>query len=87
MLINILKKELAFFKSIADILCRIFLLREETDGIKEVVKPFDWTFTTDYKGTITASDKSTCKVCCSFCFASQINHLIGFCTIAVKVDR
>jgi len=35
-------------------------LRAETDGIKEVVKPFDWTFTTDYKGTIV--DKSSCKV-------------------------
>jgi type 2A phosphatase activator TIP41 len=28
--------------------------RENThEGIKEVVKPFDWSFTTDYKGTIT----------------------------------
>jgi type 2A phosphatase activator TIP41 len=28
--------------------------RENThDGIKEVVKPFDWSYTTDYKGTIT----------------------------------
>lgn len=28
--------------------------REKThEGIKEVVKPFDWSYTTDYKGTIT----------------------------------
>jgi type 2A phosphatase activator TIP41 len=30
------------------------LVREKThEGIKEVVKPFDWSYTTDYKGTIT----------------------------------
>ncbi|KAE8447924.1 hypothetical protein EG329_009996 [Mollisiaceae sp. DMI_Dod_QoI] len=29
--------------------------REKThEGIKEVVKPFDWSYTTDYKGTITS---------------------------------
>lgn len=28
--------------------------REKThEGIKEIVKPFDWSYTTDYKGTIT----------------------------------
>ncbi len=28
--------------------------REKThEGIKEVVKPFDWSYTTDYRGTIT----------------------------------
>ena len=28
--------------------------RENThDGIKEVVKPFDWSYTTDYRGTLT----------------------------------
>jgi type 2A phosphatase activator TIP41 len=30
------------------------MTREKThEGIKEVVKPFDWSYTTDYKGTIT----------------------------------
>lgn len=30
------------------------MVREKThEGIKEVVKPFDWSYTTDYKGTIT----------------------------------
>ncbi|BDD60544.1 hypothetical protein MAP00_005667 [Monascus purpureus] len=30
--------------------------RERTyDGIKEVVKPFDWSYTTDYKGTLNSS--------------------------------
>ncbi|RDL38194.1 TIP41-domain-containing protein [Venustampulla echinocandica] len=30
------------------------LSREKThEGIKEIVKPFDWSYTTDYKGTIT----------------------------------
>lgn len=29
--------------------------REKThEGIKEVVKPFDWSYTTDYKGTLTS---------------------------------
>ena len=29
-------------------------IREKThEGIKEIVKPFDWSYTTDYKGTIT----------------------------------
>ncbi|KAF1811915.1 TIP41-domain-containing protein [Eremomyces bilateralis CBS 781.70] len=27
-----------------------------TEGIKEVVKPFDWSFSTDYKGTIRKTD-------------------------------
>jgi type 2A phosphatase activator TIP41 len=32
----------------------LILLREKThEGIKEVVKPFDWSYTTDYKGTTT----------------------------------
>lgn len=32
----------------------LMLRREKThEGIKEVVKPFDWSYTTDYKGTIT----------------------------------
>ena len=26
--------------------------RADSDFVKEVVKPFDWTFTTDYKGTV-----------------------------------
>ncbi|KMU79983.1 hypothetical protein CISG_08143 [Coccidioides immitis RMSCC 3703] len=30
--------------------------REKThEGIKEVVKPFDWSYTTDYKGTVTSN--------------------------------
>ena len=29
-----------------------FHLRADSDFVKEVVKPFDWTFTTDYKGTM-----------------------------------
>ncbi|XP_065057206.1 TIP41-like protein [Rhopilema esculentum] len=37
-------------------------LRADTDGIKEVVKPFDWTFTTDYRGTIVSKDPSSYKV-------------------------
>ena len=29
------------------------VLREKThEGIKEVVKPFDWSYSTDYKGTL-----------------------------------
>jgi len=31
--------------------------RVETSDIQEVVKPFDWTYTTAYKGTLTGSDK------------------------------
>lgn len=27
------------------------------EGIKEVVKPFDWSYTTDYKGTISANSR------------------------------
>ena len=26
--------------------------RAESEHIKEVVKPYDWTYTTDYKGTV-----------------------------------
>jgi type 2A phosphatase activator TIP41 len=30
------------------------ICREKThEGIKEVVKPFDWSYTTDYRGTVT----------------------------------
>lgn len=41
-------------------------LRAETDGIKEVVNPFDWTYTTDYMGTLidNGTGKSL-KVCSS----------------------
>ncbi|WEW57929.1 Tap42 interacting protein [Emydomyces testavorans] len=32
--------------------------REKThEGIKEVVKPFDWSYTTDYKGTVASTGK------------------------------
>ncbi|UYV67750.1 TIPRL [Cordylochernes scorpioides] len=30
--------------------------RSETENIREVVKPFDWTFTTDYSGTLLKED-------------------------------
>lgn len=34
--------------------------RENThEGIKEVVKPFDWSYTTDYKGTVSGTPFST----------------------------
>ncbi|KAK9237559.1 TIP41-like family-domain-containing protein [Lipomyces kononenkoae] len=29
---------------------------KSTDGVHEVVKPFDWTYTTDYRGTISPED-------------------------------
>lgn len=28
------------------------------EGIKEVVKPFDWSYTTDYKGTLSSNSQS-----------------------------
>lgn len=32
--------------------------REKThEGIKEIVKPFDWSYSTDYKGTLRTSDR------------------------------
>eukprot|EP00794_Sanderia_malayensis_P000272 gene272-896_t len=37
-------------------------LRAQTDGIKEVVKPYDWTYTTDYKGTLIGTEISKLKV-------------------------
>ncbi|XP_005431572.2 TIP41-like protein, partial [Geospiza fortis] len=35
--------------------------RSETEHSKEVVKPYDWTYTTDYKGTL-LGDTATLKV-------------------------
>lgn len=32
---------------------RLIRIREDTDGIKEVVKPFDWSYTSDYQGSVT----------------------------------
>ena len=34
----------------------IFLFRLDNATIKDVVKPFDWTYTTDYKGTLSGSN-------------------------------
>jgi len=36
--------------------------RQDSEYIKEVVKPFDWTFTTDYKGTLTGKNEVIMKV-------------------------
>ena len=36
--------------------------RQDSEYIKEVIKPFDWTFTTDYRGTLTDKNKMTMKV-------------------------
>lgn len=36
--------------------------RADSEIIKEVVKPFDWTFTTDYKGTVFGKKGSELKV-------------------------
>ena len=36
--------------------------RQDSEYIKEVIKPFDWTFTTDYRGTLTGKNKMTMKV-------------------------
>lgn len=33
--------------------------REESEGIKEVVRPFDWSYSSDYKGTITHGPEFT----------------------------
>ena len=33
--------------------------REETEGIKDVVRPFDWSYSSDYKGTITSGKDFT----------------------------
>jgi len=30
------------------------------EDIKEVIKPFDWSYSTDYKGTVSASDSAPC---------------------------
>lgn len=39
---------LAGFEVILTFICR----EKAHEGIKEVVKPFDWSYTTDYKGTV-----------------------------------
>lgn len=36
--------------------------RQDSEYIKEVIKPFDWTFTTDYKGTLTGNKDLVMKV-------------------------
>jgi len=36
--------------------------RQDSEYIKEVIKPFDWTFTTDYKGTLTGKEEITMRV-------------------------
>lgn len=36
--------------------------RQDSEYIKEVIKPFDWTFTTDYRGTLTAKNEIIMKV-------------------------
>jgi len=33
--------------------------RQHQEGIKEVVKPFDWSYSTDYKGTTSAGEETT----------------------------
>lgn len=35
--------------------------RQDSEYVKEVIKPFDWTFTTDYRGTLTGKNKMTMK--------------------------
>lgn len=35
----------------------MFLFSANCEYIKQVLKPFDWTFTTDYKGTVFAKDE------------------------------
>ncbi|KAK3748467.1 hypothetical protein QZH41_011165, partial [Actinostola sp. cb2023] len=36
--------------------------RQDSEYIKEVIKPFDWTFTTDYNGTLLGSDGNRFKI-------------------------
>ena len=36
--------------------------RQDSEYIKEVIKPFDWTFTTDYRGTLTGKKEIIMKV-------------------------
>lgn len=36
--------------------------RQDSEYIKEVIKPFDWTFTTDYRGTLTGKKGIIMKV-------------------------
>ena len=41
---------------------RSFSFRAESEHIKEVVKPYDWTYTTDYKGTVFGGKEAKLKV-------------------------
>ena len=36
--------------------------RSDCEYIKDVIKPFDWTYTTDYKGTVFGTDGNQLKV-------------------------
>ncbi|XP_020910624.1 TIP41-like protein [Exaiptasia diaphana] len=36
--------------------------RQDSEFIHEVIKPFDWTFTTDYKGTLVETNENSFKV-------------------------
>ena len=43
--------------------CRMTMLyRSGSEHINEVVKPFDWTFTTDYKGTLLGKNEAQFRV-------------------------
>lgn len=61
--------------------CFLFhFLRSETEHTKEVVKPYDWTYTTDYKGTL-LGDTATLKVIIFFlliadCILLQSNFFL-----------
>lgn len=45
----------------------ILLWRTDGEHSKEVIKPYDWTFTTDYKGTL-LGESLKLKVTVIFCF-------------------
>ncbi|KAJ7385752.1 hypothetical protein OS493_013785 [Desmophyllum pertusum] len=43
-------------------LVKLPFCRQDSEYIKEVIKPFDWTFTTDYKGTLTGKEEIVMKI-------------------------
>lgn len=41
------------------IILTVFVLRKNCEFIDKTVQPFDWTYSTNYKGTLIGQDKMT----------------------------
>lgn len=65
----------------------LLLFRSDCEHIKDVIKPFDWTYTTDYKGSLFGTNETQLKVTKKNKYVIIItNFCVQYCLLAFMLS-